>query len=131
MLENALGEGKVIARVNADLDFEVVERTEEIFDPDSQVVRSEQIVTEATLGALPPGGVPGAQSLVPGGTGGGAAGSQGAKRDKENQTFNYEINKIVRQISKPIGTVKKLSVASPTKRITSNDEPWPSRLSIP
>jgi flagellar M-ring protein FliF len=111
MLENALGEGKVIARVSADLDFELVERTEEIFDPDSQVVRSEQIVTEATLGALPPGGVPGAQSLVPGGAGGGAAGSQGAKRDKENQTFNYEINKIVRQISKPIGTVKKLSVA--------------------
>ncbi|GJL79638.1 MAG: flagellar M-ring protein [Nitrospinaceae bacterium] len=111
MLENALGEGKVIARVNADLDFEMVERTEEIFDPDSQVVRSEQIVTEATLGALPPGGIPGAQSLVPGGGGGSTPGGQPAKRDKENQTFNYEINKIVRQISKPIGTIKKLSVA--------------------
>ena len=111
MLENALGEGTVIARVSTDLDFESVDRTEEIFDPDSQVVRSEQLATESTLGALPPGGVPGAQGLVPGGTGQTTAGSQPAKRDKENQTFNYEINKIVRQISKPIGTIKKLSVA--------------------
>jgi flagellar M-ring protein FliF len=111
MLENALGEGTVIAQVSTDLDFELVDRTEEIFDPDSQVVRSEQLVSEATLGALPPGGVPGAQGLVPGGAGQSATGSQPAKRDKENQTFNYEINKIVRQISKPIGTIKKLSVA--------------------
>lgn len=111
MLENALGEGTVIAQVSTNLDFELVDRTEEIFDPDSQVVRSEQLVSEATLGALPPGGVPGAQGLVPGGTGQTKAGGQPAKRDKENQTFNYEINKIVRQISKPIGTIKKLSVA--------------------
>lgn len=123
MLENALGEGKVIARVSADLDFEMIERTEEIFDPDSQVVRSEQIVTEATLGALPPGGVPGAQGLVPGGGGEGTAGSQPAKRDKENQTFNYEINKIVRQISKPIGTLKKLSVAVLIDGTMSGDPP--------
>ncbi len=111
MLENALGEGTVIARVNAELDFENVERTEEIFDPDSQVVRSEQLVAESTLGALPPGGVPGAQGLVPGGENQGVGTGQPAKRDKENQTFNYEINKVIRQISKPVGTIKKLSVA--------------------
>ncbi len=110
MLEDALGPGKVLARVTANLDFERVERTEEIFDPDSQVVRSEQLVTEATLGALPPGGVAGAQSLVPGGRGGQASG-QPAKRDKENQTFNYEINKVIRHVSKPIGEISKLSVA--------------------
>ena len=123
MLENALGEGTVIARVSADLDFEVVDRTEEIFDPDSQVVRSEQLVSEATLGALPPGGVPGAQGLVPGGTGQTTAGSQPAKRDKENKTFNYEINKIVRQISKPVGSMKKLSVAVLVDGTVSGDPP--------
>ncbi len=111
MLENALGKGKVIAQVNADLDFEKIDRTEEIFDPDSQVVRSEQLVTESTLGALPPGGVPGAQSLVPGGGSPGAASGQAAKREKENNTFNYEINKVVRSISRPVGSIKKLSVA--------------------
>lgn len=110
LLEDALGKGKVKARVSADLNFEIVERTEEIFDPDSQVVRSEQLVTEATLGAAPPGGIAGAQGLVPGGEGGVGSGSP-AKRDKENQTFNYEINKVVRRISEAVGTIKKLSVA--------------------
>jgi flagellar M-ring protein FliF len=123
MLENALGEGTVIAQVSTDLDFELVDRTEEIFDPDSQVVRSEQLVSEATLGALPPGGVPGAQGLVPGGTGQTKAGGQPAKRDKENQTFNYEINKIVRQISKPVGTIKKLSVAVLIDGTVTGDPP--------
>ncbi len=40
MLEDALGMGKVIVRVSANLDFDKVEQTEEIYDPDSQVVRS-------------------------------------------------------------------------------------------
>ncbi len=122
MLEDALGPGKVLARVSADLDFERVERTEEIFDPDSQVVRSEQLVTEATLGALPPGGVAGAQSLVPDGRGGQGTG-QPAKRDKENQTFNYEINKVIRHVSKPVGEVSKLSVAVLIDGITEGDPP--------
>ncbi|MFQ5449537.1 MAG: flagellar basal-body MS-ring/collar protein FliF [Nitrospinaceae bacterium] len=123
MLEDALGQGKVIARVNADLDFEKQEQTEEIFDPDSQVVRSEQFVTESTLGALPPGGVAGVQSLVPGEQGKAAGAGQPAKRDKENQTFNYEINKIVRQVVKPVGTLKNLSVAVLIDGTTAGDPP--------
>jgi flagellar M-ring protein FliF len=123
MLEDALGKGKVIARVTADLNFEKVERTEEIFDPDSQVVRSEQIVTEATSGALPPGGVAGAQGLVPGGEGRGAGSGLPAKRDKENQTFNYEINKVVRIISEPVGRIQKLSVAVLVDGLTAGDPP--------
>jgi flagellar M-ring protein FliF len=122
MLEDALGPGKVLARVTADLDFEKVERTEEIFDPDSQVVRSEQLMTEATLGALLSGGVAGAQSLVPGGRGGAGSGHP-AKRDKENQTFNYEINKVIRHVSKPVGEITKLSVAVLIDGATQGDPP--------
>jgi flagellar M-ring protein FliF len=111
MLEDALGKGKVIAKVNAEINFEKVERTEEIFDPDSQVVRSEQRTSEATVGAVPPGGVPGVQALVPTGeTAGGGPGSA-AKRNNEKQTLNYEINKVVRHVSKPMGEIKKLSVS--------------------
>ncbi|MFQ5673957.1 MAG: flagellar basal-body MS-ring/collar protein FliF [Nitrospinales bacterium] len=111
MLEDALGKGKVIARVSADLNFDKVKRTEEIYDPDSQVVRSEQRASESTVGAVPPGGVPGVQSLLPTGqTGGGGPGSA-AKRNKEKQTFNYEINKVIHHVSKPTGTIRKLSVA--------------------
>jgi flagellar M-ring protein FliF len=123
MLEEALGKGKVIARVTAVLNFEKVERTEEIYDPDSQVVRSEQIVTEATSGALPPGGIAGAQGLVPEADEGGAGVGLAAKRDKENQTFNYEINKVVRTISEPVGNIRKLSVAVLVDGITAGDPP--------
>ena len=111
MLEDALGAGKIIAKVSAELDFEKVERTEEIYDPDSQVIRSENQISESSTGAVPPGGVPGVQALVPsGGSAGGGVG-QAAKRNKSNALTNYEINKVVRRVSKPVGEISKLSVA--------------------
>ena len=111
MLEDALGPGKVIAKVSAALDFEKVERTEEIYDPDSQVVRSENQVSETSTGAVPPGGVPGVQALVPSGEAPGGGAGQAAQRNKSNALFNYEINKVVRHVSKPLGEISKLSVA--------------------
>ena len=42
MLERVVGKGKAIVRVTASLDFKQEEKTEEIFDPDSAVIRSEQ-----------------------------------------------------------------------------------------
>ena len=111
MLEDALGTGKVIAKVSAELDFEQVERTEEIYDPDSQVVRSENLVSESSTGAVPPGGIPGVQALVPTGESPGGIAGKAAERNKSNSVFNYEINKVVRRVSKPVGEISKLSVA--------------------
>ena len=92
MLEDALGSGKVIAKISTDLDFEQVERTEEIFDPDSQVVRSENQISESSVGSIPPGGIPGVQALVPSGEDSGSGAGQAAQRNKSNAVFNYEIN---------------------------------------
>ena len=113
MLEDALGQGMIIARVTADLDFEKNDQTEEIYDPDSAVVRSSQTASESVVGAMPPGGVIGAQAQLPAGQTEGGAGTAGqpSKRDKNNQVQNFEINKITRVVSKPTGVVKKLSVA--------------------
>ena len=111
MLEEALGTGNIIAKVSTDLDFEQVERTEEIFDPDSQVVRSENQISESSTGATPPGGIPGVQGLVPNGEDGTGAAGQAAQRNKSNALFNYEINKVVKRVSKPVGEITKLSVA--------------------
>ena len=112
MLEDALGSGKVIAKVSTELDFEQVERTEEIFDPDSQVVRSENQISENSVGAIPPGGIPGVDALVPSGEDAGSSGTgQAAQRNKSNAVFNYEINKVVKRVSKPVGEIAKLSVA--------------------
>jgi flagellar M-ring protein FliF len=111
MLEEALGTGNIIAKVSTNLDFEQVERTEEIFDPDSQVVRSENQISESSTGATPPGGIPGVQGLVPNGEDGTGAAGQAAQRNKSNALFNYEINKVVKRVSKPVGEITKLSVA--------------------
>ena len=40
MLEKVAGEGRAVARVSATLDFRVVEKTEEAYDPEEPVVRS-------------------------------------------------------------------------------------------
>lgn len=113
MLEDALGQGMIIARVTADLDFEKNNHTEEIYDPDSAVIRSSQTSSESVVGATPPGGVIGVQAQLPAGETGDGAGTQAqpSKRDKNNQVQNFEINKITRVVSKPTGLVKKLSVA--------------------
>lgn len=123
MLEDALGSGKVIARVTAELDFEKVERTEEIYDPDSQVVRSENQISESSTGAVPPGGVPGVQALVPSGASPGGVAGQAAKRNKTNALTNYEINKVVRRVSKPVGEISKISVAVMIDGTMAGDPP--------
>ena len=113
MLEEALGTGKVIARVNTDMDFDKVVKTEEIYDPDSQVVRSEQSTTESVVGAASPGGVPGVESLLPGEEGTLEPTQQGTAptRSNEKQTLNFEINKVVKQTSQTTGKIKRLSVS--------------------
>ena len=124
MLEDALGEGMIIARVTADLDFEKNDQTEEIYDPESQVVRSQQTATESVVGATPAGGVIGVQAQLPAGQNEGGAGtsSQPSKRDKNNSVLNYEINKITRIVSKPTGVIKKLSVAVMVDGVMAENE---------
>lgn len=114
MLEQVVGPGKAIVRVSATLDFEQVERTEESYDPDKTVVRSEQRTGEVSTGSMPfPMGAPGVQSNLPAKAGeeapsGGAVPSQ---YKKENEVINYEINKVVRRVVEPMGGVRQFSVA--------------------
>ena len=110
MLDRVLGPNTSVVRVSAALDFRQVEVTEEQYDPDGQVIRSEQRSQEKVVGEDSPTGVPGARSNVPGEeslTRGG--GSKEAKRKSE--TINYEVNRKVSKIIEPSGTLQRLSVA--------------------
>jgi len=112
MLEKVVGAGKAIVRVSATLDFKQEEKTEEIFDPESAVIRSEQRTDERSKGVTPVAmGVPGVASNIP--EGGGESASKVSSSDirNTNETVNYEINKVVKRIVKPIGIIKSLSVA--------------------
>jgi flagellar M-ring protein FliF len=107
ILEPVVGKGKIKAKVNANIDFTKVEKTEEKFDPDSQVVRSEQRNVEKALhGAT--GGVPGVASNLPGKAGTQSASSQG-QSEKKSETLNYEISKVTSHIIGGTGGIKRLT----------------------
>jgi flagellar M-ring protein FliF len=112
MLERIVGSNKAVVRVSSVLDFRQVEMTEERFDPNSQVVRSEQRSQEKSAGVNGvAGGVPGVASNVPPGEAaeGGATSTNTAQT--KNDTVNYEISRTVSRIVEPTGTIKKLSAA--------------------
>ncbi|RMH36111.1 MAG: flagellar M-ring protein FliF [Nitrospirae bacterium] len=110
MLDRVLGLNKSVVRVSAQLEFRHVEVTEEQFDPENQVVRSEQRSQEKVIEEQQVSGVPGVRSNVPDeappNSGGGP---KEAKRKSE--TINYEVNRKVSKVVEPQGTIRHLSVA--------------------
>lgn len=112
MLERIVGMNKAVVRVSSVVDFRKVETTEERYDPNGQVVRSEQRGQEKSNGVNGvSGGVPGVQSNVPPGTDLEPAQTSSSNSHTKNETVNYEISRTVSRIVEPIGTIKKLSVA--------------------
>lgn len=107
MLEKVVGEGKAVARINADLDFRVMEKTEEIFDSEEPVVRSMQRATEKAT--APTFG--GESTVLPPTKPGAAAARSPSSREKSDETVNYEISKTVNKTVMPVGDIKKLSIA--------------------
>ena len=83
-LESVLGAGTSIVRVDAILDFEKVERTREVIDPENAVILSEQRdqVTKENEGET-----------------------------SESSTTNYEFNRMVENILGSTGNISKLNVA--------------------
>ena len=100
LLENVVGQGKAVVRVNADLDFKLTEKTEEIYDSESPVVRSTQKQSDKTTGA----------ASAPGKASTGIA-STGPEKEKLDETINYEINKTISKTVMPVGDIKKISIA--------------------
>jgi flagellar M-ring protein FliF len=117
MLEKTVGPGGVVARVRAELDWTESSVTEEVFDPEAQVARSEQRSEELTSEG---GGGPGTESGVGGVPGvvandptsaGAVAGPPDSMSTRKTETINYEISKKVVRSSTPRGQVKRLSIA--------------------
>jgi len=111
MLENIVGPGKAVTRVSSEINFKQVERTEKTFDPNGQVVRSEQRAESKSTGEQAPIGVPGVQSNIPGTEQGAATTAKPASSANSQETTNYEINEVTSHVVEQVGTIKKLSVA--------------------
>jgi len=109
ILEPIVGKEKVKAKASATLDFTRTEKTEEKYDPNGQVVRSEQKNQEKSISALT-GGVPGTSSNLPNKKAPPIA-SSGGTTQKTNEVTNYEVSKVVSRIISPSQELKRISVA--------------------
>lgn len=111
MLSKVVGAGKVIAKVNAQLDPRQVVTREEEVDPDATALKSQQSEEELLDGRRSnPAGVPGARANLPGAEDQGQIGFQQNVK-KELRTQNFEVPKTVRNIKQGAGGIQKISVA--------------------
>lgn len=109
-----VGYGKVRATVTAKLNFDVVSRNSESYNPDGQVVRSTQTVSDQSTDASGAGGAVSTETNLPGlpnssASGGGAGGGSSTNRTEE--VTNFEISKTIENIVRASGEVEKQSVA--------------------
>jgi len=115
LLDKTLGADNSMVRVTATLEFAKVEKTQELFDGDDPVVRSEQLQEEASS-TQSSGGVPGVESNLDGD-------EANKKNDvpsasKTSRTTNYEISKTISK------TVKSRNRPPPKRGAKKNSRPW-------
>jgi flagellar M-ring protein FliF len=110
ILEPITGKDKIKARAFATLDFTRTEKTEEKYDPNGQVVRSEQKNQEKSTAGSLPSGVPGTTSNLPNKKSSAVA-STGSTLQKQSEVVNYEVSKMVSRVISPLQELKRLSVA--------------------
>jgi len=110
MLANIVGAGRARVEVAAELDFNRSTTTQELFDPESQVVRSTQTRESENLSGGNNGQVTVANELPGANQNNGAAGvtEQGTSVE---EVINYEISKTTETNVTEAGALKRLSVA--------------------
>ncbi len=108
LLNKTMGQGKAMVRVSATLNFAKVEKTQELFDAEEPVIRSEQITTQSAT-SNGSGGIPGVQSNLEGNLA--TTQSTTPEKNSSSRITNYEISKTIAKIVNPIGTISKLSVS--------------------
>ncbi len=108
LLDKTMGKDHAMVRVTASLDFSKVEKTQEFFDGDDPVIRSEQLNQESNV-TQSTGGIPGVESNLDGNLQGGAGSSPAASSN--SRITNYEISKTISKTINPIGSIISLSVS--------------------
>ncbi|HYD43934.1 MAG TPA: flagellar basal-body MS-ring/collar protein FliF [Phenylobacterium sp.] len=121
LVEGVVGPGKARVNVSAELEMAQVTTSEERFDPDGQVVRSEQTNEESgSESQADDSGQVSAGQNIPG-----SAPTLGqipltSSNNRTNQsTTNYEISKTVRTETTAPGDIKRLSVAVAVDGVTA------------
>lgn len=115
MLLPVLGHGQVVVRVSADLETESTTLTQERYDPEGQVVRTQTTTDDISNSSeARSGGQTGISANVPDRAGGGqeqARPVNTTETSRKTQTTSYEINRTLTNITRNPGAVKNLSAA--------------------
>ncbi len=117
MLAKVLGPGSAVVRVSADLDVESTTRTEEKFDPDGQVLRTDTSTEDTTItneSDAAKGGTAGVSSNTPATSGAetnGKGPGKNSEQIRKNKTQNYEINHTTLSSVRAPGTVSRVTAA--------------------
>jgi flagellar M-ring protein FliF len=125
ILQRVVGEGKVIAKVNVNMDFTQKVETSTSYDNENKATLSEVHNKQILNGSRPsPQGIPGARSNLPGETPQPGIPETRNAVDKQLRTTNYNVPKKVTNSKKPTGEVKNISVAVMIdgKRVTTLDK---------
>jgi flagellar M-ring protein FliF len=110
MLERVVGPGKVSVVTTADVDEGKVSETQEIYDHEHPVIRSETRTVEGADAIAGIGGIAGTRGNLPGAPAAApTAGSNSPERLQE--TKNYELSRTVRQTQKADSQLTRLHVA--------------------
>ena len=114
LLERSLGFGKVRAEIAVEMDFDRVTTNSETFDPEQQVVRSTQTISDNSQsndgqkdsGVSVANNLPDAQA---------AKSDNGSTRSEKNtrqeETVNYEISKTIKTHVRESGSVRRVTAA--------------------
>ena len=124
LVGRTVGAGKVRATVNADLDYDRIATSQEKYDPEGQVARSTQTVTENAKSSEGGSnqGVTVANNLPAGGDKAAAGSSASNNNDRTEETTNYEVSRSVINTTREVGRIKKLSVALLVDGVTTKND---------
>ncbi len=114
MLEKILGPGQAIVRVSAEINFDTLSRTEERYDPETQVIRTQTKNDEntdtVTSSPVMPVGIT-ANTATETNTAAAATPVTNTRNRKTTSTVEYEFGKTISSLTQVAGGIKRLSAA--------------------
>lgn len=114
-LETTVGAGKVSVVASVEVDERKTSETQDLYDKDNTVVRSETRTVEGNPSAVTApaaaSGVAGTAGNLPGTQGGGGGGGGGSGAGRLQEAKNYEISHTIKQIQGGPAEIKRIHLA--------------------
>lgn len=114
LLGKVVGEGRVVVKVNAEVDFQQVAETSISYDPNGSAVYNQTTFDDNLSGSRPvAGGNAGAASQLPDNAQANTSPNNQVTQEikKTRGVVNYKVPETTKQVTKPVGKINKVSVA--------------------